>query len=73
MSASDDLYFTNDLCSDIISRKPKTKRGKRALEEREAKINENTKTALFLRGTKTSEVVSQAMKDFVRFSTQFLL
>ncbi|EDV24757.1 uncharacterized protein TRIADDRAFT_56868 [Trichoplax adhaerens] len=56
---------------DIV--KPKTKRGKRALEQREAKINENAKKALFLRGTKTSEVVSQAMKDWLQLKKPFAI
>lgn len=43
--------------------RPKTQRGKRALEQRAPKNVENTKTALFLRGGKTSELVTQAMKD----------
>ena len=47
------------------NRRPKTQRGKRALEQRAPKNVENTKTALFLRGGKTSELVTQAMKDLV--------
>ncbi|KAL9969219.1 hypothetical protein ACROYT_G021412 [Oculina patagonica] len=43
--------------------RPKTHRGKRAIEERAPKDVENTKTALFLRGGRTSETVTQAMKD----------
>lgn len=43
--------------------RPKTQRGRRAVEQRAPKIIENTKTALFLRGGKTSEIVTQAMKD----------
>lgn len=38
---------------------------KRALEEREAKIVENEKTAIFVRGQNTSERVREAMKDLV--------
>ena len=35
------------------------------MEHREPKNVENTKTALFLRGGKTSEVVTNALKDLV--------
>ncbi|XP_013385183.1 ribosome production factor 2 homolog isoform X1 [Lingula anatina] len=44
-------------------RKPKTQRSKRYLESRESKLTENTKTAMFIRGGRTSEVVSQTLKD----------
>ncbi|XP_068697971.1 ribosome production factor 2 homolog [Montipora foliosa] len=47
--------------SDVV--RPKTQRGKRAVEHREPKNVENAKTALFLRGGKTSEVVTNALKD----------
>lgn len=47
--------------------KAKTQRGKRAIESRAGKVVENTKTAMFIRGGKTSEVVTQAMKDLVSF------
>ncbi|WOO78546.1 Ribosome production factor 2 [Vanrija pseudolonga] len=43
--------------------KPKNARVKRALEEREAKLVENEKTAIFVRGANTSERVRDAMKD----------
>ena len=52
-------------CVSFLNRRPKTQRGKRALEERAPKVVENTKTALFLRGGRTSEMVTQAMKDLV--------
>ena len=42
--------------------KTKTQRGKRALEEREAKAIENTKTAIFVRGTNCSDLVMKCMK-----------
>jgi len=43
--------------------KPRTQRSKRALEEREPKAIENTKSALFVRGAKCSETVQSCMKD----------
>lgn len=43
--------------------KPKNARVKRALEEREPKVVENEKTAVFVRGQQTSEKVRAAMKD----------
>ncbi|KAK9821648.1 hypothetical protein WJX74_004002 [Apatococcus lobatus] len=41
--------------------KPKTKRGKRALEKREPKLVEDTKKALLLHGGKVSQVVQDAL------------
>lgn len=43
--------------------KPKTQRGKRFKQNREAKLEENTKKVMLIRGGKTSELVTQAMKD----------
>lgn len=43
--------------------KPKTQKGKRFLQNREAKVTENVKQAMLIRGGKTSEQVTQAMKD----------
>jgi len=43
--------------------KPKNRRSKRALEEREPKAIENTKTAVFVRGVKCSQLVQDCMKD----------
>jgi len=46
--------------------KPKSQRAKRELEKREAKIVENPKHALFLRGLHTSDVSAGVLKDLVR-------
>ena len=54
-------------CSFFPIRRPKTHRGKRAIEQRAPKDLENTKTALFIRGGRTSETVTQAMKDLVSY------
>lgn len=43
--------------------KPKTQRGKRFLQKREGKLEENTKSVMLIRGGKTSEMVTQALKD----------
>jgi len=43
--------------------KPKTQRGKRFLQNRDSKIEENVKSAMLIRGGKTSELITQAMKD----------
>jgi len=43
--------------------KPKNKRSKRALEQREPKAIENTKTSLFVRGPNSSQLVQDCMKD----------
>ena len=51
----------------LCCRKPKNQRVKRALEKREAKIHENDKTAIFIRGGHTSEVVTQVLNEMVLF------
>ncbi|KAI9293966.1 Brix-domain-containing protein [Neoconidiobolus thromboides FSU 785] len=43
--------------------KPKNARSKRALEKREAQVVENVKTCLFVKGSKTSEIVNKALND----------
>lgn len=43
--------------------KPKNKRSKRFLDAKESQIIENTKTAMFIRGSQTSDVVNNALKE----------
>jgi len=43
--------------------KPKTQRGKRALEKKEPKIYENTKSTLFFKGGNTSQIVTSVLKE----------
>ncbi|XP_071954924.1 ribosome production factor 2 homolog [Antedon mediterranea] len=43
--------------------KPKNQQTKRALEQRAPKLIENTKTAMFVRGGRTSEQVTQVLKE----------
>lgn len=43
--------------------KPKTRRAKRFLQHREAKLIENVKNAMIMKGGNTSETVTQALKD----------
>ena len=45
---------------------------KRALEKRESKIYENDKTAVFVRGSHTSEIVTQFLSELVLFSLEYL-
>lgn len=45
--------------------KPKTKRGKRFLENRDPKVVENVKRAMFIKGGRTSEKITKALKQFV--------
>ncbi len=47
--------------------KPKTQRAKRALEKRSSKVVENTKKSLVLKGSKTSDLITHALKDLVRW------
>ena len=46
-------------------RQAKTHKGRRFLEAREPKLIENAKTTMFIRGGRTSEIVTQALKDLV--------
>lgn len=47
--------------------KPKTKRGKRHLQEREPKVHENTKKTMFVKGGQTSALITNVLKQFVIF------
>lgn len=58
------FLFHFGLCI-ALSSKPKNQRVKRALEHREPKLIENVKTAMFIRGGNTSEVVTQTLKELV--------
>lgn len=46
-------------------RKPRNARSKRALEAREAKEVEDVRTAIFVKGTHTGEIVNGVMKELV--------
>eukprot|EP00282_Hemiselmis_andersenii_P037852 CAMPEP_0169446224 /NCGR_PEP_ID=MMETSP1042-20121227/10861_1 /TAXON_ID=464988 /ORGANISM="Hemiselmis andersenii, Strain CCMP1180" /LENGTH=295 /DNA_ID=CAMNT_0009557677 /DNA_START=901 /DNA_END=1784 /DNA_ORIENTATION=- len=46
-----------------FQRKPKNARAKRALKERESKVIEGDRAALFMRGTHTSEAITELLKD----------
>jgi ribosome production factor 2 len=48
----------------FISR-PKTQRARRALKQKDPKLVENGKRLLTLKGQKTGDIVSQALKDLV--------
>jgi ribosome production factor 2 len=50
----------------IFRRKPKNARSKRALEKKEAKVYENTKQALFLRGPATNQVVNDVLRELAQ-------
>lgn len=58
-------YWPVTNCDCEITSKPKTARSKRALKEREPKVHENPKTALFIRSSTTNQVVTDALKDLV--------
>ena len=56
-----------------LLRKPKIQKGKRILEKREAKIIEDVKSAIIIRGGRTSDIVTDALKNIVsHISFQFL-
>ena len=46
--------------------KPKNARSKRAMEAREPKVVEDARTAIFVRGTHTGEVLNGVFRDLVR-------
>jgi ribosome production factor 2 len=49
----------------MLKRKAKSAAGKRELKKREPLPEEGAKTAIFLKGTSTSQTVSDALKDLV--------
>jgi ribosome production factor 2 len=53
--------------------KPKTKRGKRFLEGREPLVVENVKKAMFIKGGRTNEAVTTALKQFYMLKKPFSL
>ncbi|RNA44375.1 ribosome production factor 2 -like protein [Brachionus plicatilis] len=59
----------------VVSRinKPKTKRGKRFLENRDPKVVENVKRAMFIKGGRTSEKITKTLKQFYILKTPFAL
>ena len=55
------------VCQNHHFRKPRTRKGKKALLELEPKVHENVKNALFLEGRKSSVVVKEVLKDLCSF------
>ncbi|KHJ74735.1 hypothetical protein OESDEN_25650 [Oesophagostomum dentatum] len=53
----------NDAWNEMRVEKVKTKKGKRILDNRAPKTVENDKTALFIKGSKTNQTVTDAMMD----------
>jgi len=54
-----------------VNKKPANQRVKRFLENREPKAVENTKSAMFIRGEKTSEIITQVLKDLSKIKKPF--
>jgi len=54
-----------------VNKKPANQRVKRFLENREPKAVENTKSAMFIRGEKTSEIITQVLKDLSKMKKPF--
>ncbi|CAJ1327185.1 unnamed protein product [Effrenium voratum] len=53
-----------DALTQVLSkRKPKTRRGKKILKDREPKVTEDAKTAMIIRGTKTSNDMSILLRE----------
>jgi len=53
----------------MTSSVPRNARSKRALEARAPKEIEDERTAIFVRGSHTGEVLNSVMKDLVRYSS----
>ena len=49
-----------------LFKKAKTHKGKRALEHKAAKMIENPKTAIFMKGTKCSNIITNFMRDLYK-------
>jgi ribosome production factor 2 len=47
----------------MLQRKPKTAAGTRAMKKKESVADESAKSAIFLKGTNTSQIVSDCLKD----------
>ena len=59
-------HSQDDLGVDLDThRKPKNARSKRALEAREPKEVEDPRTAVFVKGTHTGELINNVMKELV--------
>ena len=54
----------------INGKKPKTKRAERYLLKREPKVIENVKSAMFVKGPKTSEIINKVLHNLVHSSVQ---
>ena len=50
--------------------KPKNQRSKRALEKRGPKLIENPKRAMFVRGGRISQTITNVMTDLVRCTSK---
>ena len=48
-----------------IKRKPKNAKAKRVMLAREPKVHEEERGALFMRGTHTTELITEVLKDLV--------
>jgi len=44
-------------------KRPKTKRGERFLKKKLPKVHENVKSAMFIKGSKTNQIISQVLTD----------
>jgi ribosome production factor 2 len=55
----------------IVQEKAKTPRGKRVLQHREPLVTENVKTAMFIKGRKTSEIITAVMDDLYALKKPF--
>ncbi|KAL5007166.1 hypothetical protein ScPMuIL_015972 [Solemya velum] len=50
--------------------KPKTQKGRRFLDGREAKIHEKAKTAMFIKGGNTSQTITEVLKELYALKKQ---
>ena len=50
-----------------ITRKPRNAKAKRVMLARDPKVAEDDRGALFMRGTHTNELITEVLKDLVRY------
>lgn len=54
------------MSGNLLHSEPKTRKGRQVIDDREPKIIENVKKAMFIKTSKTSQHMSNVMTDLVR-------
>lgn len=64
-------YFPSKMALQV-NHAPKNRRSRKAMEDREPKLVENTKTAMFIKGIKSSQTIQSVLTDLVRFASRLV-